>query len=92
MTAEAKPLTETQQELVDRCKRVHRRYMTLMQASDKASDRLTALIRRAADAGVTRYRIGQELGMTTQSVDGRVAYVKTGRNAPGVRTRRKSAT
>ena len=76
-------LNETQQELVDRCKQVHRRYMTLRQASDKASDRLTALIRQAADAGVTRYRIGQELGMTTQSVDGRVAYVKTGRNAPG---------
>ena len=72
-------LNTHQTSLVERCRTAHDRYRRLKDESDRASDQLTDILRETDAAGVTRYRLGQELGMRTQSIDGRLAYVKAAR-------------
>ena len=72
-------LNETQQKLLDDCKTSHRRYRKLKDEAEDASSRLSDLLVAAADAGVTRYRLGKEIGLTRQAVDSRVEYVRFGR-------------
>ena len=72
-------LSEAQRKLLDDCKTSHRRYRKLKEEAEGASARLSDLLVAAADAGVTRYRLGKEIGLTRQAVDSRVEYVRFGR-------------
>ena len=66
-------LNNEQQEQLDAAKRALRRYKMGLAVNASASAELTERIAGAVDAGVTRYKVAKELGMTPQAVDGRLS-------------------
>ena len=69
-------LNETQQKHTNKCKHAHQRYRTLKTAAAEASHTLTRRLQAAADAGITRYRLAQEIGLTNQAVSARIGQPK----------------
>ena len=70
--ARPQELTREQTRLLKKAVDIHQVYQT---ASDKAgalSEALTEAVADAVAGGISRYRVGQELGWTHQAVDGRL--------------------
>ena len=69
-------LNDRQTRLVERAADTSQKYKARKKEYEDASAELNEDIGRAIDAGVTKYRVAQETGFSTQAIESRVDYIK----------------